>query len=96
VTYFGAMRSMVKRRQETIVLPAGTASVGLLLQVLSKEYGERFEELTKYSEQTSPLVSIFVNGEPVSNISDSRKLLGKESDIDVSLVNQMSGGLDNS
>ncbi len=92
VSYFGAIRAMVKRRKETVVLPKETASVQKLLEVLSKEYGERFEKLTKYVQHSSPLVTIFVNGVAVSNVSDSKKLLSDQSEVEVSLINQMSGG----
>jgi molybdopterin converting factor small subunit len=92
VSYLGAISGMVKRRRETVVLPKETASVQMLLEVLSKEYGERFEKLTKYAEHSSPLVTIFVNGIVVSDVSDSRKILPDQSEVEVSLINQMSGG----
>jgi len=93
VTYFGAISAMVKRRKETVVIPKESASVKKLLEVLSKEYGKRFEELTKYSDLSSPLVTIFVNGQSIASVSDSEKLLlSDESEVEVSLINQMSGG----
>lgn len=93
VTYFGAISALVKLRRETILLPKEDASVGKLIEVLSKEHGERFEELTKRSEFTSPLVTIFVNGQSVASLADSQKLLlSDQSEVEVSLINQMSGG----
>lgn len=92
VTYFGAMKGIVKRREETVLLPKESASVRRLLEVLANEYGERFENLTKFAKGSSPLVTIFVNGEVVSDVRDSERLLADGSEVEVSLINQMSGG----
>lgn len=92
VTYYGAIRGLVKRRDETVVLPKDSASVRKLLEILADEYGGRFEELTKYAERSSPLVTIFVNGQVVGDARDSEKPIFDGSEVEVSLINQMSGG----
>lgn len=86
------MKGIVKRREETVSLPKESASIRKLLEVLANEYGERFENLTKFSKGSSPLVTIFVNGVVISDVHDSERLLADGSEVEVSLINQMSGG----
>jgi molybdopterin converting factor small subunit len=91
VDYFGAIVGVVKRRQEEVVLERDDASVDRMLSVLCERHGQKFQELVARDGKTSPLVTIFVNGECLE-ATDSLKRLDDGSEVEVSLVNQMSGG----
>jgi len=92
VKYFGAIAGVVKKRSEEILLPKDDATIDKVFSVLAAEHGRKFEEMISCGYRTSPIVTVFVNGESVSSEADLARYVAEGSEVEVSLVNQMSGG----
>src|SRR5579872_861203 len=96
VIFFGAIRGIVKRKDDLVVLPKSDASLAGLKRILSERYGERMSGIMSHESGTVPLVTFFLNGHSIgTNESDEKALiLNDGSEVEVSLVSQMTGGLD--
>ena len=94
--FFGAIRGIVKRKDDYVMLPKSEASLEGLKRILSERYGERMSGIMSHGNGIAPLVTFFLNGQSIgANESDEKALiLSDGSEIEVSLVSQMSGGLD--
>jgi len=82
---------MVKRNNDTLVLPKNSATIGKLIEILSARYGKSFAGLFSNDPNSSPLVTIFLNGQNVKGTSEDT-VLSDDSEVEVSLVSQMTGG----
>lgn len=65
INFYGLIKDVVDKRSDEVALPAG-ASVEDLLQLLAKQYGERFRNrvLTKQG-QLQRTVKLVVNNQPI-------------------------------
>ncbi|MHB2036121.1 MAG: MoaD/ThiS family protein [Nitrososphaerales archaeon] len=96
VIFFGAIRGIVRLKDDYVLLSKNDASLASLIQVLSERYGERLSNILSREERSAPLVTFFLNGKSIgTNERDEKELiLSNGSEVEVSLVSQMSGGLD--
>jgi len=95
VMFFGAIRGIVKRKDDFVLLQKSEASLAGLKRILSERYGDRMSGIMAHESGTAPLVTFFLNGQSIGvNESDEKALiLSDGSEVEVSLVSQMSGGL---
>jgi molybdopterin converting factor small subunit len=94
VIFFGAIRGIIKRKDDFVVLPKDSATLSNLVQILSERYGRRLSGILTHDNNSSPLVTFFLNGRNIDTSEGDEKsiLLDDGSEVEVSLVSQMTGG----
>ena len=94
VIFFGAIRGIVRRKDDFVVLPRDSATLSNLVHVLSERYGRRLSVILTHENNTSPLVTFFLNGRNIDSSEGDEKVIPLDdgSEVEVSLVSQMTGG----
>ncbi|HZW54831.1 MAG TPA: MoaD/ThiS family protein [Nitrososphaerales archaeon] len=92
ITFFGPIKSIVKRSSDEVTLSTGNSTVRDLIRILIERYGDDFGELVFHNEKINSGIVIFVDGERIYQKSDLEKKLRAESNVEVFLGSQAAGG----
>ena len=92
ITFFGPIKSVVKRTSDEIILGGSTPTVRDLIDSLANKYGDDFSEMVYHGDNINSGIVIFVDGERIYQKSDLEKELPIETNVEVFLGSQAAGG----
>ena len=92
VIYLGYIRHIVGKKDEEIFLDEGS-TVEELLQILEKNYGDRFTNMLRISdEKLSGGVIVLINGNNINQMDGLRTKISGEVEAQIVVMSPLGGG----